>query len=223
MNYQDFVDRAKRELRKIEGHQARIAEMAVRVCTIRHGGVSKGFYTITQFAEDIGVNEKTLQNWVQTYRNVYTKIDVPAGESPSWKKAARVNNLLKEERTITNEIEGKPKSRFAFKQEVPKERINQLYHAEKPFEGEFFNISEQAKTIRGALENHSDDLNNMPMDKFQRIDASAKHINNTLGKRDLSIITDERLMYLMSVLDEASEKINTYLTNKRKNAGRMSA
>ncbi|MEE8150623.1 MAG: hypothetical protein V3T43_02765 [Nitrosomonadaceae bacterium] len=55
---------------KIGVYQADIAEMALEICTIRHGGISNDIYTIKDYAKDIGMNFKTLQNWVSAYRNV---------------------------------------------------------------------------------------------------------------------------------------------------------
>lgn len=56
--------------RKIGVYEADISELALKVCEIRHGGISTNIYTIKDFSEDIGMNHKTLQNWVSAYRTV---------------------------------------------------------------------------------------------------------------------------------------------------------
>ena len=61
-SYLDYVLLAKQEIKAIEGHQIRICEYADAACTIRHGGRSNGYYTLTDFARDIGLPTKTLQN-----------------------------------------------------------------------------------------------------------------------------------------------------------------
>lgn len=58
--------------RKFNGHM-RIAALATEVCEIIHGGNKEGKYTLKRFALESGIPERSLQNWVITYRNVYLK------------------------------------------------------------------------------------------------------------------------------------------------------
>lgn len=178
---------------KTESYQFQIAKFAVGVCTIRHGGRSEGIYTLKKYATDIGINHKTIQNWTATYRIYTGSIDAEANTltPKEWMAASRLNNLLKKERAHTNRQVGREGSRHAYKQEVPKDKVENIYRQlldnEKPFIHEFFN-----------MEN------------------SLKHNLNVLKTRDLSIIPDHSLLHVMTLLDEASEVINQYLTNKKK-------
>ena len=65
-----YLDDIKALEGKIGVYQADISELALEVCDIRHGGYSKDIYTIKDFANDIGMHPKTLQNWVSAYRTV---------------------------------------------------------------------------------------------------------------------------------------------------------
>lgn len=190
-DYQNYVVLGKAELKQIQGHQRKIAEYALKVCTIRHGGKSGDLYTLTRYADDLGVNRKTLQNWVQIYKNVILKLDADKKEKASWKAASSVNQILKEDRTLNNQINNRIQgSKEAYKQGVPDERVKKLYDQVvegKPFETEFITIMQAAKNIR-----------------------------NVLSKRDLNIITDEKLTLLMGILDESSDSINNHLTKKKK-------
>lgn len=190
--YKNYVILGKKELAQIEGHQKRICDYAMEVCTIRHGGKSPGIYTLKKYAEDIGMNPKTLQNWMQVYRNVIIKLEDP--EKADFQKASKVNNILEENRTLDNAIGKTPGTRTAYKKDVPAEKVRSLYakyEHEKPFEGEFINIMQQMKSFR-----------------------------NLFMKRDLNIIQDEHLQHCKDLLDECSQMLNTHLRNKRKNMGR---
>lgn len=196
-DYQNYVDLAKKEIKQIEGHQIRICEYAEKVCTIRHGGRSNGYYTLTDFANDIGLPVKTLQNWMLTYRNVIKKLDKTLTTSKEFHQAQKVESYLREARTAQNRLEGKPVgSKHAIRNsEFSPEKIKNIYNSinngEKPFQSEFCNL--------------------------QR---SAQHIKGVLQKRDLGIISDKELLYLMQLLDDSSDIINNFLTKKQKLKGR---
>lgn len=190
--YKEYVILGKKALSNIQDIQKKICSYAMEVITIRHGGKSEGVYTIKKYAEDIGMNPKTLQNWLQVYNNVVVKLEDP--NNANWSNASKVNNCLEENRVIDNHLDGKSKSRSAYKKNVPVDRVRSLYHAyehEKPFEGEFINIVQQAKSHR-----------------------------NLLQKRDLNIIQDAHLDHLESILAECSTLIKNHLTKKRNSMGR---
>lgn len=197
-DYRNYVTLAKKELKAIEGHQIRICEYAMKVCQIRHGGRSDNYYTVTDFAQDIGMVSKTLQNWMLTYRNVVMKLDKPISTKKEWEAAKKVENILREERVITNRINEKPTgSKYAQSLPAPAEKVQSIFgkvldNYERPFESEF------AQILRAS-----------------------KHSLHLLQKRELGIIKDEQLAYLMGILDNASDLINNYLTLKKKNKGRV--
>jgi hypothetical protein len=186
--YKNYVKLGKDLLGKIENYQIKICDYAMEVVTIRHGGYSKGVYTIKKYAEDIGLVPKTLQNWLQVYRNVIIKLEDPA--NADFKTASKVNNVLDERRTLTNVADGTV-GRKTGKIHTPPERVRSLYNSyekhEKPFEGEFINIVQQIKSFKSLLE-----------------------------KRDLNIIEDAHLMVAMDIFDHCGEIINQHLTKKRK-------
>lgn len=198
--YNEYVELAKAELKSIEGHEIRICEYAMKVCDIRHGGHSNGYYTIKAFASDIGMNAKTLSNWLLVYRNVIVKLDKKITSSADFLKAKKVESYLREERIVNNRINEKPVgTKFSNKNcPTPDDKIRSIYnsidHSERPFEGEF------AMMLR-----------------------SSKHNLALIEKRDLKIIDDKQLAYLMETLDKTSDIINEYLTNKKKASGRLAS
>lgn len=192
--YKEYVILGKKELQQIEGHQKRICKYAMEVITIRHGGISKGIYTIKKYADDIGMNPKTLQNWLQVYNNVIVKLEEP--EKADFQKASKVNNILDEESVIDNAVNGKVHTRDGYKKKknVPAEKVQKLYnqyHEGKPFEGEFMNIVQQAKSHKLLLE-----------------------------KRDLNIIQDSQLDHLLTTMQCSVDILKMHLTRKRRNMGR---
>ena len=176
---------------KISIHQAKIAEIALEVCDIRHGGrCPDDRYTLTRFSSDIGLPLKTVQNWVQTYRLVAVDAEIKMETRADWVAASRTSNLLKKERSSINKMNDTPRSLGPYKKKVPKQRIIDIYtqvKEDKPFINEFAVATESAKRVKFLMD-----------------------------KRDLNIIEDFKLVELMEILDYASEKINEHLTSKAK-------
>lgn len=190
-DYKNYVALAKKELKKIEGHQIRICQYALKVVTIRHGGKSNGYYTIKDYANDIGMPSKTLQNWLLIYRNVAMKLNKPITTNKEFEKARKINDALKHVRALDNKSNDRVGTRDAYKKEVPAIVVQSLYDGledgTKPF-----------------------------LVEFTRLVSAAKHNLHILKKRDLSIIEDNHLLVLMQILDESSDIINNHLTNKKK-------
>lgn len=179
--------------KKVEAYQAKIAQYAVEVCTIRHGGRSKGIYTVKQYANDIGLPTKTVSNWTNTYRAVVMKVkdDVSSITTKEWAAAQKTHDLLKQERVHQNRAAGKTGSRFAYKQTLPDEKVKSIYNStinnEKPFEHEFL-----------------------------MLESTVQNIFHLIKTRDLGIISDARLLHVMTVLDKSSDIINDHLGKKKK-------
>lgn len=65
------VIEAKRFVGKRTTNRLRIANLAVKACEIRHGGVADpDRYTLSMFADAIGVNPKTLSDWVRVKKQI---------------------------------------------------------------------------------------------------------------------------------------------------------
>jgi len=190
--YQEYVELGKQVVDQVNDRQMKICSYAIEVCQIRHGGRSDKLYTMKDYARDIGLNNKTLNQWMLVYRNVILKLTPQQRETMTWKQASRVNEQLEEANTIENRIKGTPRSKMNTKKFITSERVQSLYDqsmSEKPFVGEFMSIMKQAN-----------------------------HTKNVLNKRDLSIIQDNHLLHLMEILDECSDLINKHLTLKKRKA-----
>lgn len=69
------VDAARAEVAKLHAARARIVDLCLRCCDIQWGGGAhwsghEGVYTVRRFSKEIGVNYKTLMNWVTARRKV---------------------------------------------------------------------------------------------------------------------------------------------------------
>jgi len=62
--YQRLVSAAIRTLKEVESSKMHVADLAIKACTIKLGGHLTGFYSITNFADDIELNRKTLSCWI---------------------------------------------------------------------------------------------------------------------------------------------------------------
>lgn len=225
ITYRDFVDKGHELVKKINElkdlercYQAKIARYALEVCTIRHGGKSKNLYTIKAYALDIRLNPKTVQQWVSIYRNVLEKIGVEDPTPEEWARASKANNILRLDRTIDNKKDGKPGTRTAYKKNVPASEVKSLYDSidEKPFVGECHALTLSAKHDLHTLRKYEGELISIPENDLQRLEKSAQYTKSVIGVRDLGIAREKRLAHLMEILDETSDIINDYLTQKQR-------
>lgn len=187
LSYQEYVNRAKNLLGQIDAYQAKIAQMAMEVCEIRHGGKSDAYYTLTDFANDIGINRKTLSSWVHTYRDVLLKSDIRVPSDKDWSNALLVSRFLKTEREIINKEDNSSGSKKAFKKSIPKERVKEIFT--KVSNGEF----EEIRII-------------------ESIYSTSRYFKNVFGNIDFSKCDRKKLLQIMENLDRVSDAINEYLT-----------
>lgn len=200
-DYKFFVTKGRelaKELLNLEDktkcYQAKIAKYAVSVCDIRHGGrTPEDRYTLKKYAEDIGVVCKTLQNWVQVYRNVLVKLNLKDPSKEEWGRALKTNEILRKDRAIENKSNGEAGSKKAFKRNISPAKIQNIYDAGDP-NGDFKPfVNECSSMIKSVM-----------------------YAKNILKKRDMRVVPDSRLICLMELLDESSDIINDYLTKKHR-------
>ncbi|GAI03248.1 unnamed protein product, partial [marine sediment metagenome] len=63
--YKTFVIEGKKLVNSIHKDESSLADLAMKVCTIQLGGQKRGFYTLANFAEDVGVCRKKMTRYVQ--------------------------------------------------------------------------------------------------------------------------------------------------------------
>ena len=73
-----------------EQSRLKICELTLEACDIKLGGGGhwekfKNQYHVGKFAEDIGVNSKTLRNWMLVYRYVFLKLPKDERKSFKWR------------------------------------------------------------------------------------------------------------------------------------------
>lgn len=103
--------------------QVQMAHLATQVCTIRHGGISNGIYTIKQFAKDIGFNPKTLQDYVAIYRSVIKVVGISPEKCTleQWRAASKVRRTHEFENTNNRKIVGTPSCKRGEVERTPEE------------------------------------------------------------------------------------------------------
>lgn len=189
--YEQYVKMGRDLVGQIECYQAQIAFYATKVCEIKHGGRTRStVYTLSKYATDIGINRKTLSEWVAVYRNVIQKLGKEAKEvtSKDWSVANRVQNLLKDEKRTVQTIMGvKGAKTHGYKQEVSAERIKDLF--KQNYDGPSFQKELYAWNDYIVF------------------------IKNKLVGRDLSQVSTSSLLSLKENLDAASDTILRHLTN----------
>lgn len=193
LSYDAYVEMGKELLKRVEVYQARIAFYACRICQIRHGGVSGKYYTLTDYAKDIGVNPKSLQQWTLTYRNVIEKLDIEVENITKevWRTANRVNDNLTWRNRLDNKEKNTPRKNMKYKSRIPAETIRKMYEEESNDEPSFTSeVRSWSQTFRT--------------------------IKSNIVKRDLSLAHEGNLIEIVGMLDFISDHINDYLTAKKK-------
>ena len=193
-SYSDYVKAGKQVVKSITCHQVRLAYYAIQVCTIRHGGISNNCYTITDYARDIGMNKKTLQEWTLVYRRVIVHLQKNIEEitQKDWKVASRITWIQDQGNRADNKEKCTPRKMVASK--PPAKTPEQV---RKQFAEEY-----GEKTF--ATESHD----------WQR---TIMRIKNLIQKRDLSLADRRVLTELMTDCDSISDHINDYLTKTKRN------
>ncbi len=105
-SYTDLVSEARDLILKTELFKLKIAKLAMKACTIRHGGRSSGLYTLNDFATDTGIARKSLSDWVITYKRVVSKIESSILTDKDWNTASRVSDLISKENSLINKAKG---------------------------------------------------------------------------------------------------------------------
>lgn len=122
--YQSYVNRGREIAANIESGKVEIAKMALAVCDIRHGGKSDGYYTIADYADDIGVNRKNVATWVTLYRDILVKSGKENPSKEDWHTATRVDKIL----GFAMQSKGFETSRGkSYKSDIPKKQMKEIF------------------------------------------------------------------------------------------------
>lgn len=80
-----------------KNQQIKVATLALEVCEISRGGSSKDLFTITRFAKEIGVNEKTLSTWMSVKKLCVDKLPKNIVREARYSDLLRTSMLLNKE------------------------------------------------------------------------------------------------------------------------------
>lgn len=141
--YDVLVSAAKKELEIVKASKTKICELALEACTIQIGGHrGKGFYTLTMFANDIGLAPKVLNDWVHAYEKVLKplNIDTPTEKEFSAARMAHVHTAK-----YTNED---PRDVY-YKLKDPKSSLNTTRKVRKVTKNLMFLLS--VDNVKGQL------------------------------------------------------------------------
>lgn len=193
LNYHDYVAMGRDLLKGIDCYQARIAFYACKICMIRHGGRSNGFYTLTDYAKELNISHNTLSTWTQIYRHVIIRLGIPLEDLTKkvWITATRTQERLSWENRRDNAEKGTNRKNIKYKPQVSKERVEQIYKEE----------SDDKPSFHGEMRSWS---------------TSISHIKINIFKRDLNLAHEGDILEMMKNLDVISDHLNEFLTKKKK-------
>jgi hypothetical protein len=190
-----FIQAGKAIVKTTQCYQALLAHYAIQVCKIRHGGRSNGIYTIKDYANDIGIKHKTLQNWSLIYRRVIQHLGIPPEKltAKDWQVANKIAYLQEQENRTDNVEKGTNRKRNDYKEEKSSKRTPE--QVKKAFNDNF------VMTFESEVYNWNNTVMTM---------------KNKIEKRDLKLANDKILTEFMNNLDSISDHINDYLTQNKK-------
>lgn len=105
LSYNQCVERAKDLIKDRNSLKYEICELTLRVCDIKRGGHAGKvkYYTIKDFAKDIGIVYGTLEKWLLEHRRVVKKIGIKNPNKEDYKIIKEVVKRVKQN-TPTKEV-----------------------------------------------------------------------------------------------------------------------
>jgi hypothetical protein len=193
ISYDQYVSMGRELLKKVDCYQARIAFYALKVCTIKHGGISKNVYTCKDYAISLGIPVHTLSEWTLIYRNVINRLDISleAITNEIWRNARRTNDRLGWDTAESRKTGGLSKNK-KFKEVAPIQELRRFYKEESGQHEASFQT------------------------EFRGFTTALMNMKTKIAKRDLNLIHEGDLLQLMRLLDQVSDALNDFLTAKKK-------
>lgn len=97
--WHECVTEAKGLLQKYKDIRWQVVDLALKCCIIHHGGrVSTNRFTLANFAKEIGLPAKTLNEWVRLKTNILDNIPKEKAEGLSMSKLKYIDTQLKGEK-----------------------------------------------------------------------------------------------------------------------------
>jgi hypothetical protein len=155
---EEYVIEGRKVVHSFQCHQAVLAYYAMKVCQIKHGGYSKGIYTLKQYAEDIGLQVKTLQNWTLIYKRIVQHLDIPLDKitKKDWQVATKITEHAESLNRIDNIESGTNRRRADYKPEKrTSEEIKKAFkdnYDEQTVEGEVYNWNRSIAMIKNKIQ-----------------------------------------------------------------------
>ncbi|MCP4914525.1 MAG: hypothetical protein GY909_15530 [Oligoflexia bacterium] len=178
--YQECVSKGRALVKRMNFYQVEIAKLALKVCDIRHGGISTNIYTLKRFASDINVHHNSLSGWVINYRDICQKIGIENPTMEDWSKANKARRVLKTLRSEENRKNSTPRSLSPYRKNLSKKEVKKLFdEAGVPGSSLYLveKIYESARRVKGL----SVDLpKNLSSEEKVKIRASINFIEEAL-------------------------------------------
>lgn len=105
--WRENTEKARELVKAKKQNQLQIATLCLETCDISHGGDRKKIeefssYTIKRFAQEVGINHKTLYNWCLIKTNVYDKLENHIKEKANFSQLTHINRYVNRETTAQN-------------------------------------------------------------------------------------------------------------------------
>jgi len=183
--YRSAVAEAKNLLATLEKAKMRIAQLAYENCEVILGGHAVGDrYSLSMFASDIGVNRKTLSDWVHNYE-IKLRIEEESKKNKNLKKVLADGSDSPKTQKQLNEIRKILRSKKGgLKKNITPAKVAEAAQQLINFTEEDRNIAfykKQIMTLEYALCHEGLDLTQIDQDDLAYIEGFAKNIIKKLG------------------------------------------
>ncbi len=165
----EYVNRAKTFVKKMNYNRMQVAQLALDACDIEWGGGShwsdwEGKRTLKNFAEEVGVQYKTLHRWVGLKRDIIDKLPEGLYEEEKFSVLQATKNKIK--------------------RNTPRERVSELYELELSRTGDLFILAQfikRCKTGRYFICEKAN-LKKLPKDELLELDQLMGDVRSQLNK-----------------------------------------
>jgi len=91
IEYMRIISQVRQLVKDKKNIEFTIADLAMKACTIRHGGISSDLYTMTDFCNDTDLSRKSVSRWIQHRKiDLTLKKNKKKASPPEVKKIAKI-------------------------------------------------------------------------------------------------------------------------------------
>ena len=97
IKYLKLVTQARELSLQRKNVQFQIADLALKACTIKHGGRSGHLYTMSNFCDDAGLSRKSVSRWIQE-RKIFNTLQKEKNKTLLMPEIRKIRDILQRDK-----------------------------------------------------------------------------------------------------------------------------